>query len=118
MRDWILWFRALAILLATVAPAFAGEGRIPIWEPTAITAAGKYIVTRNINGPPGVPVIDILASGVDIELNGQTLVGSGAPVIRAVGHDTITIRNGSVFGDVACIQVVSAPGGSSGVSIS
>ena len=31
-----------------VAPAFADEGRIPIYEKTTISAPGSYVVTRDI----------------------------------------------------------------------
>jgi len=78
--------------------SFAGEGRAPIWQVgTVISNPGKYIVTRNINGTgSGLTVISILASDVDIDLNGFTLETDGAPVIQATNVSNIAIRNGTL----------------------
>jgi parallel beta-helix repeat protein len=93
------------IVLGFAAPALAGEGRTPIWQTTPITASGKYIVTRDITGNPGIPVIDIQVTGVDIDFNGFTLTGNGAETIRSVGQSNIVIRNGSIVGSTAGIDI-------------
>jgi len=99
---------ALAALIALSAiaalPAWAAEGRTPIWEPTVISNPGKYIVTQNISSAGG-PVIDILVSDVDIDLNGMRLeTGALDPIIQGQGEN-ITIRNGALFGGTAGIRL-------------
>jgi parallel beta-helix repeat protein len=100
------------MLIGAVAiPAIAGEGRTPIYQyPTVINAPGKYIVTRDINGGGGpVPVIDVQAPNVDIDLNGFTLTNWGglAPIIYTFGGLPLTIRNGTLMGGTAGIEVYS-----------
>jgi hypothetical protein len=95
---------SIPMLICLVAlPAVAGEGRIPVWQyPTTINAPGKYIVTRNITGGGGIPIITIAATDVDLDINGFTLdqtAAGGAPVILISGNpDTldvdVVIRNG------------------------
>jgi parallel beta-helix repeat protein len=93
----------LALLLAiTAIPALAAEGRIPVWRPITISPGGEgmYILTRDITAS-GAPAIDIQAGtvAVDIDLNGFTIYGAaGFNVIRAVGVDSLTIRNGTIMG--------------------
>jgi len=96
---------ALAVLSAIAAiPAWAAEGRTPIWEPTNILKPGKYIVTRDIAIPAGI-VINIASDNVDIDLNGFRLETLGAdPVISGSGEN-ITIRDGVVFGGAAGISL-------------
>lgn len=87
----------IAALALAATTAFAAEGRTPIWEPTVITQSGRYIVTRDIPGGPGV-TIEIAANGVDLDLNGF-VVGGGAspdPVILAAGVNDIAVHNGIV----------------------
>ncbi len=70
MFRWLHCCVLAGLILA--APAFADEGRIPIYERTTISVPGSYVVTRDI-------VIDadyairIDASPVQIDLNGFTL---------------------------------------------
>jgi parallel beta-helix repeat protein len=98
---------AAAIVVVFVAlPAMAGEGRIPVYQPTAISSPGKYVVTRNIANN-GAPVIIIQASEVDLDINGFTLrEGSGAaPVIEIVSDDVdVVIRNGFLEGGRESIE--------------
>ena len=35
---------AAIVVLFVALPAIAGEGRIPVYQPTAISAPGKYVV--------------------------------------------------------------------------
>lgn len=99
-------FVALSVL-AAVVPATAGEGRIPIWQPTALgpgSTPGKYVVTRDVTTAAGGGVTIFVSGGpgfeeVDIDLNGFTLLGDpggGVPVIEVSGMRSVTIRNGSI----------------------
>jgi parallel beta-helix repeat protein len=91
---------ALVVIVAAL-PAFAAEGRIPIWQPVQIFPGteGQYVVTRNIGALPGMPVIDILPGtvSVDIDLNGFTLYGLDTDIIHATQIDSLTIRNGTLL---------------------
>ena len=90
-------FSIVLILPLAAGVALAAEGRTPVFAPgTFIGAEGKYIVTRNLAAGPG-SVITIGAPMVDLDLNGFTLTGGGAPVIAvAAGVDHVTIRNGTL----------------------
>lgn len=94
-------FVLLLVVCLVALPAIAGEGRRPIYQQsTTIINPGMYVVTRNITGLAGAPVIDIQAPDVEIDLNGMVLQGGDPtmPVIQAVGVENITIRNGTLFG--------------------
>jgi parallel beta-helix repeat protein len=96
----------LAMLVVAVAvPALAGEGRKPLWQPIVINPGqeGKYIVTRDIQANPGMPIVDIQPGvvSVDIDLNGFTLYGMDTDIIRARGVDNLTVRNGMLSGGTA-----------------
>jgi parallel beta-helix repeat protein len=96
-----LAFAALLALLFLAAPlAMAAEGRTPIWlAGTGINADGRYVVTRNLTGGAGVPMIDIRANRVDLDLNGFTLDGAFADtaiVISAPNPEEIVIHNGLI----------------------
>jgi len=100
---------AAALVAAfVVLPALAGEGRIPVYQyPTIIGAPGKYIVTRDISGAGGLPVINIQAQNVDLDINGFTLRegGAGAPVIAITGDLVdVIIRNGILEGGTQSIE--------------
>jgi hypothetical protein len=96
----------LAVALALAAlPTLAAEGRIPLWQPTALAGPGidgKYIVTRNMASAGG-PVIGILGTGsenIDIDLNGMTLTGAaGAHVVDVQNVKTFVLRNGTIQGE-------------------
>lgn len=79
--------------------AFAAEGRTPVYAGgTFISVDGKYIVTRNMSAGAAA-VITIGSPNVDLDLNGFTLTGGGAPVISVIGpSDHVTIRNGILVG--------------------
>ena len=93
-------------LLFSTAEALAAEGRIPVWAAgTVLGADGKYIVTRNIAGGAGSTIL-IAAANVDLDLNGFTVGGGGAPVISVLaGADHVTIRNGVLTGGTIGIEV-------------
>jgi hypothetical protein len=93
----------LFVVSVLAAPALAGEGRIPIWQPVSITPGmeGKYVLTRDVAavGGSGLPAIDIQPGtvAVDIDLNGFTVYGADTHAIQAVGVDSLTIRNGTIM---------------------
>jgi parallel beta-helix repeat protein len=100
----------IVVALVQLSPLHADEGRIPIWQPIVITPGpgpgfheGKYILTRDVSAIPGMPVVDILGGtvAVDIDLNGFTMYGLDADVIRASGVDSLTIANGTIMGGLA-----------------
>lgn len=108
----------VAALLLTI-PALAGEGRIPLWEPTVLPGpgiTGKYIVTRNIVAPAGATAISVIGTGqeeVDIDLDGKTLFGDpagGLNIIEVSDVRTIVIRNGS-------LRALGPPAGGSSIFI-
>lgn len=103
----------VALLLAlTALPALSAEGRTPVWLPgTPIVADGRYVVTRNLVGGAGVPLIDIRANNVELDLNGFTLDGVGADFaisISGVQPQEIVIRNGLI---VNCPRGIERPAG-------
>ena len=100
---------ATLVLLAAVCavPLPAAEGRTPIWQPTAINAPGKYILTRDVVVAAG-SVIVINTDHVDIDLNGfRVETGAPVPVISGIGKNNLTIRNGTVAGGGAGISLSS-----------
>jgi len=102
----------LSLLIFTLPPSFAAEGRTPVWLPgTAIGAPGRYIVTRNLIG--GAPTISITVGNVDLDLNGMTLDAGGvaAPVIIVVAGGTgdVVIHDGTVLNGGENIAIT-APG--------
>jgi len=101
--------RLLIVLTAlTSLPLLAGEGRIPIWKTTTITAPGSYIVTRDIgaipdSNPPRAITVD--ADDVDIDLNGFAL-RTGEAVIHAEDVRRLVIRNGKIYSNEDAIKFV------------
>lgn len=103
--------RCLLIPIVSLAlmPVWAEEGRIPIFEPIAISGAavgGKYVVTRNITGTGSGVTLDFTGTGtenVDVDLNGfdvaNTAAGTSA-VIRGTDLGRLTVRNGSIVATV------------------
>jgi parallel beta-helix repeat protein len=97
------------LLAATASVALAAEGRIPIYQPTTITAPGDYILTRDIDlGTSGGSAITITADGVNLDLNGKTILSDGGNdliVLNYASPDVIgtTIRNGTILGGYAAI---------------
>lgn len=66
-----------------------------------ITQPGSYYLTGTVFGSPGKSGIEIVVSGVTIDLNGFSLLGSTGSLygITATGtRDSISIRNGAVIG--------------------
>lgn len=100
-------------LMSATAPAHAGEGRIPVWEPLTITCPcppgngpGQYVLTRDVAAIAGGGAGAITIAGVpgilehvELDLNGFTVSGDpagGSDAILAFGLRSLTIRNGSV----------------------
>jgi len=108
------WLSTLALFFVHALPTHGGEGRTPLFEPTTITADGKYIVTRDIAGGGGAPVLDIAAPNVDIDLNGFTLsngAGLSEVILISVPVTQVTIRNGTLDGGGVSIDATVAGGG-------
>jgi hypothetical protein len=106
----------LALCLLTALPVFAGDGAIPIWEPTTITEPGKYILTRNISAAvSGGAVITIQTDDVQLNLDGHTVENTspGDPTILldptpSYNIYRMVIHDGTVLCDYECI-VLPAP---------
>ncbi len=104
-----------AALGALVVPAIAAEGRTPIFlGGTVIGVDGRYVLTRNLfSTGPAVPVIDIAAPKVDLDLNGFTIFAAGgAPAILISGPVTeVTIHDGTIIdGDYGVDRAPGPPG--------
>ena len=98
-----------ALLVGFPLTAMAGEGRTPIpftspvAFPIVISTPGSYVLTRNLTGTAGFPVIEIATpggEGVELDLNGMVLTagGPGAPVISIVAPSDVSICNGHTRG--------------------
>ena len=98
----VVSFVAVAVLGLLAPAARAAEGRTPVFlDGTVIAAEGRYILTRNIaSGGGGVPVIDIAATKVDLDLNGFTISGApGAPAILISAPPAeVRIHDGTIDG--------------------
>lgn len=94
-----------SMLLATAA-AGAAEGRIPVFNVTAINQPGHYVVTRDISTASGLTIVTIGGSGctpfggVTLDLNGRTLTSNAAVIGINSNCATggVTIRNGRLVG--------------------
>jgi hypothetical protein len=89
-------------LLLAAGAARADEGRIPIFQPTTITAPGHYIVTRDFTA--GGVAVTIDADNVVLDLGGKTLSALGTVVSVSDGATDITIRNGRLSGGSYGVQ--------------
>jgi hypothetical protein len=87
-----------AILFALPAATQAAEGRTPLFEPGAITASGKYVLTRNIVGTGTAAAISVQAPQVEIDLNGFTVTNTTITrCIQVLGSGArLTVRNGTL----------------------
>jgi nitrous oxidase accessory protein NosD len=106
-RILLIWSFQIVLLLGA-APAVAGEGRIPIYEPhTTIDQSGSYVVTCDLVATTSAPVIEIRADYVDIDVNGWELRCGPPPCYAfysAPGDriEQLRIRNGHIVnGDIA-----------------
>jgi hypothetical protein len=98
-------------LLGTLGPSGlkAGEGSIPIYQPTTISQPGHYILTRDlsITGGDG---ITILANDTTLDLNGHSVSSSsttGSMVEIGSGFTNVAIRNGILAGGNYGVHYVS-----------
>lgn len=98
-------------------PAWGAEGRTPVWVPgTILGTDGAYIVTRDIIGGGPVPIIDIAAPRVTLDLNGFTLDNTGgatAAIIISGPVVEVTVRNGTIIGGTESIFRIPGPPGNS-----
>ena len=112
--------RALAIGLTCAAlaaiPLWAGEGRIPIYEPTVISQPGHYILTRDISVASG-DVITIQQGGVTLDLNGKTISISGSQgrgvfidLSGGTAESGVSILNGRTVGGTHGISLAGSGG--------
>jgi parallel beta-helix repeat protein len=93
----------LPVALLGIAPAQAATQISSC--PVTITQPGVYQVTQDL-GPCAGTAITILASKVDLHLNGHTISGSGGgPGIYVEGASNVTVRNGTVQGFVAGVEL-------------
>jgi len=67
----------LFVLMVAGTLVVAGDGKIPIWEATTITASGHYIVTRDITTAAG-SALNIQGRDVTVDLNGFTVATADA----------------------------------------
>lgn len=97
-RGRLLW---LGLVMSFLVPSVsrAAEGRIPVFAPgTVIPSPGKYVLTRNLDGNGGTPVIEIAASNVELDLNGfrVTNQSSGIGILVVDPCSEVVIRNGDI----------------------
>ena len=109
MRKLAFIVMATGVLLPGVL--WADAGRIPIFEPTTILQAGHYVLTRDVSSS-SVPVINIVASNVSLDLNGRTVSSSATSGIGTIdiadGAVDVSIRNGRVTGGTVGIRYFSS----------
>lgn len=83
----------IALAIVSSGLAVADEGRTPVWESGTISAAGSYVLTRDVTQ------LTIGASNVDLDLNGFTVAtAGGVDAIAISGVDNVTVRNGKIDG--------------------
>ena len=92
---------AATVLLASTLTIVASDGARPIGYGQTITQPGKYVVTKDLSGNEG-PVLEIMAPGVEIDLNGFSITQMN-PVYSVIEIDTatpgpVTLRNGTLAG--------------------
>ena len=121
MKKTVLSLSILAGLVGCI-PASAVDGVVLINQasvaaaggfPLRITAAGSYKLTSNLVVPDGVDGIDIVHTGVTLDLNGFSIIGPircdigglGCPASASANEtgvffskDGVTIQNGNVTG--------------------
>jgi hypothetical protein len=107
---------AIGLLLPTlvVGPAlFAGDGPIPIDQPTVITESGSYVVTADFTASTGSAIKILGDITVDIDFAGHTVSADRAWVIslREYGDEGVpsaTLHDGRVVGTVGGVGSVTA----------
>jgi Right handed beta helix region len=111
-KSRLLVSTTLVVCALAALPAFAAEGRIPVFAPSVLAMDGKYIVTRNIVGTGAAPVIEIASPNVDLDLNGFTLTepGGGFAVVLVSAASEVRIHNGALIGGVSSVDTTAAVG--------
>jgi large repetitive protein len=99
---------ACAALLVSANAAYAVDGVLEINHtsilaaggyPFNIAATGSYRLTGNLTPPAGTGALTIGAPGVEIDLNGFSLVGAGGAGDGILGGpDGLVVRNGAITG--------------------
>lgn len=92
---------SLALVLG-LADTVAADGTVtPINAiPFQISNSGRYCLTQSVDGVAGMNGITIVASNVELDLNGFSIRGkidSGSGVVAAQNAN-VRIKNGSIFG--------------------
>jgi len=107
----------LAFLVLAWPPLAAGEGRVPVYGPTAIVDPGTYVVTRDFSVSDQT-AISISTPDVTLDLGGHTISSSTTdwPVIGVgVGPTTsgsVRIMNGRLIGGGRGIALTAYAGNS------
>lgn len=89
----------LFVAVAAFASASAGEGQIPLYQPTTITESGHYVVTNDFEAASG-PALRIEALDVTIDLSGHTVRGDVVTAPTA-GEHHLWVRDGRIVGMLA-----------------
>ncbi|MBN2381393.1 right-handed parallel beta-helix repeat-containing protein [bacterium] len=85
-------FSVLFLLIMCMPLAvYASNGKIPIYQPTVITASGSYYLTADL--PPASPAIIIDADFVTLDLDGHTVNGT---IQLMNSHQNIRVTNGEI----------------------
>jgi parallel beta-helix repeat protein len=108
MRRLSVFILTFLVCLAAVQPSelAAADGAIPIWEPTTISEAGRYILVRNIGDFQTDNPITIESDDVELDLNGHTVTG-GTGAIFALGVSGINVHDGFLRTDVDGLRLLS-----------
>lgn len=85
---------------AALAQTPQGTRYIGVVGPTMLTEAGNYQLTTGapINTSTGAGIV-ITGNNITLDLNGQTITGSGSGVgVRVVGARNVVLKNGTIEG--------------------
>jgi hypothetical protein len=91
---------AVLRLIIAIHVARADEGRIPIFEPTTITASGSYVVTNDFSAGSGTAIV-VSGADVTLDLGGHTVTGNIHIGGLLVGESRTWVRNGRIVGGFA-----------------
>ena len=85
--------------VSNAVDAIRDEARIPISASTTINSAGSYYLATNIVTEGTTPGIRISSDNVMVDLNGFSILGSGANgngISISIGVDNAVVRNGTI----------------------
>lgn len=111
-RNTFCLFAVFCLASFAARPLFSAEGRIPISEPTTISASGSYIVTADFSITSGSAIV-IAHDHVTVDLDGHTITNNGTSdtITNQGGAADIEIRNGTVAGGGYQIHMTLSSGG-------